>query len=309
MVEQQEMVTVGEKRRIPASCLYFHRCGVAAGCCDPVRRASRSRHEHNHVILVPGAAARTAGVGERANLAGTNDHGFQLALAEEPELSAVGLPEGHRGPVGIGQRRGARIRLERLDVEQPSAVDVVAHERQMFSIRRYDRSFLGCESGRERRRKRQNPCGHLRYWRTSERPQEGAGPEKHGGGGDEPRRANTLPRTRIRSGTARRFLLRRPPQLQQDVVDARPAFVAIFLEAGTYQPVKAWRAQRLRSGDWRRFGREDCRDQARLALPGKGRLPVTNSYSTAPESEDVGVVRRPTTPPAARAPCTAVCRR
>ena len=89
-------------------------------------------------------------------------------------------------------------------------------------------------------------------------------------GGDEPRRANTLPRTRIRSATARRFLLRRPPQLQQDVVDARPAFVAIFLEAGTYQPVKGWRAQGLRSGDWRRLGREDCRDQARLALPGEG---------------------------------------
>ena len=126
------------------------------------------------------------------------------------------------------------------------------------------------------------------YWRTSERPQEGAGPDKHGRGGDEPRRANALPRTRIRSASARRFLLRRPPQLQQDVVDARPAFVAIFLEAGTYQPVKGWRAQGLRSGDWRRLGREDCRDQARLALPGEGLRRRDQLVKDGPKGEDVG---------------------
>ena len=61
-----------------------------------------------------------------------------------------------------------------------------------------------------------------------------------------------------------------------------------FSRQGTYQPVKAWRAQRLRSGDWRWFGREDCRDQARLALPGKRASPRDHLVQHAPEREDVG---------------------
>src|SRR5437762_1540524 len=96
-------------------------CGDRRGATAVLRHAEQgafeTRREDDHAVAIPRASTRRRGVAEDLGWASRQCDLLELALGEEPQVSAIRRPERERRVVGAGDRP----RVERIDRSNPEA--------------------------------------------------------------------------------------------------------------------------------------------------------------------------------------------